>query len=1036
MFHSFAQHAKFLLLGCGVKKFTNNLRLFTYLRRYGFETHSLLGCHHLFTKLETSEILSVQQVLDNLENQDRFLQDPLINEPHKYGRLDQAVMLNNSMRRDASLLPYAREYVSLIGACTKKKDFQRGVQIHAEITKHGLLEKDPFICSALLDMYLKCGALAKAQELFNNDLFNDRISWTALISAYARVGQHKEALHSFEKMQKHGILPDSVTFICCLKACAGIQAIDMGYRMHAEIEKQGLLQTDLVLDTALVDMYAKCGLLAKAKDVLDNLTIQTIVAWNALISGCIKRGLGMEALAYFDEMQNKGISSDAVTFICAFKACGIIGDIERGQKLHDEAEQKGFLSSDVVVGTAILNMYAKWGWLMKAQQLFDTLPARNLVSWNALIAGYVEHGYSHQALDCLERMHNEGIAPDAVTYACGLNACAAVGTAYRGQDIHAELVRRGILNNDPVVCNSLVDMYGKCGWLTKAHEVFDKLSVQNVVSWNALISGYVEHGCYNEAIACYARMQAEGATPDLVTYLCSLKACSNAGDTEMGCEIHDEIIRKGLMGADVDVGNALVDMYSKFGFYVKAKQVFDSLSVRDKVSWNAILLACTEHGHGEGALQYFEQMQSEGIPADAISLGACLKACTCMRAWRRGQVLHLKIHGGPFEYDIIIGTVLIDFYAKCGSLDRAHELFDNFVVKDEVTWNTLISGYADQGDGESALKCFEFMQLAGVNPNAITFLCSLKACGIVRAANVGMQIHAEICRRSLLNRELIGNTLVNMYAKCGKIIKAQEVFYALPVRDVVSWTVLIAGLTENGFFAEALDCYKKMQHEGVLPNSVTYVLSLKTCAIIGATDKGHEIHSEVERLGILVNNLAVSNALIDMYAKSGLVPMAQEVFDHLPHRGVACFNSLIAGYAHLGDNAVVFILLDRMRGENLMPDGVTYLMVLNACCQSSLFDIGLTHFEVMSKKYGIVPSLEHFTCLIDLLGRVGDFDKATELIKKLPFSPDSVLWLSMLSACGKWGNKKFGMKAFDHAKCLNEQNAAHYIPFSNIIGMY
>ncbi|KAH7287462.1 hypothetical protein KP509_32G057100 [Ceratopteris richardii] len=527
-----------------------------------------------------------------------------------------------------------------------------------------------------------------------------------------------------------------------------------------------------------------------------------------------------------------------------------------GCEIHDEIIRKGLMGADVDVGNALVDMYSKFGFYVKVKQVFDSLPVRDEVSWNAILLACTEHGHGEEALQYFEQMQSEGIPADAISLGACLKACTCMRAWRRGQVLRLK-IHGGPFEYDIIIGTVLIDFYAKCGSLDRAHELFDNFVVKDKVTWNTLISGYADQGDGESALKCFEFMQLAGVNPNAITFLCSLKACGivRAANVEMGCEIHDEIIRKGLMGADVDVGNALVDMYSKFGFYVKVKQVFDSLPVRDEVSWNAILLACTEHGHGEEALQYFEQMQSEGIPADAISLGAC-------------QVLRLKIHGGPFEYDIIIGTVLIDFYAKCGSLDRAHELFDNFMVKDKVTWNTLISGYADQGDGESALKCFEFMQLAGVNPNAITFLCSLKACGIVRAANVGMQIHAEICRRSLLNRELIGNTLVNL----------------------TDWKWI--------FFAEALDCYEKMQHEGVLPNSVTYVLSLKTCAIIG-------------RLGILVNNLAVSNALIDMYAKSGLIPMAQEIFDHLSHRGVACFNSLIARYAHLGDNVVVFILLDK-----------------------------------------------------------------------------------------------------------------------------
>ncbi|KAI5062635.1 hypothetical protein GOP47_0023174 [Adiantum capillus-veneris] len=1003
-----------------------------YMRKYGFETHNSLGNNLVLTLIKVTKINSAQQVFDQLEYRDELSWNSLISGYVKWGNPDQALALHQALQEEGSVQLNEYTYVALLSACTKKKDLQKGLKIHAEVAQSGLLQRDPFVSSTLLDMYIKCGSLANAQELFDDKVVNDVVSWTSLITAYVKQGHHKEALYNFEKMQEQSVLPDAITFLCTLKACGSIGTVDKGRLIHAEIEKQGLLQNDGILGTALVDMYAKCGFLGKAKETFDKLPLQNVVSWNAFISGFVKHGFGSQALDYFDEMQSQNVLPDVVSFICALKACAITGNITKGEEIHEEVERQGLLEADVVVGTAIIDMYAKWGRLDTAQQLFDLLPVRNIVSWNALIAGYIEHGFGEDALDCVEKMHHEGVAQDAVTFACSLKACANVGTPLKGQETHAEIARRGMLEKDPVVGNSLVDMYGKCGWLTKAQEVFDNLSVKSVVSWNALISGNVEHGHDKEAIKCYVMMRKEGFLPDSVTLVCCLKACANVGDTIMACELHDEVVQKDLMESDIDVGNTLVDMYAKFGCHLKAQQIFDSLPVRDIVSWNAVLVGYAKHGHGKEALQRFEQMQLECVLADAISLGASLKACASIRALRKGQELHCKIQKGIHRNDHVIGTALVDLYAKCGLLDKAQLVFDNLPHKDAASWNALISGYADQGCGEDALKCFEQMEFADVSPNSITLLCSLKACGSAKDTAMGLKIHAEISRRNLLDRDLVGNTLVDMYAKCGMIVRAQEVFNELPARDVVSWTVLIAGLVEHGFADEALNRFWKMQHKGVCPNIVSFVFGLKACASMGATDKGQEIHAELERLGFLRNNLVVSNALIDMYAKSGLVAVAQQVFDNLPSRGVASFNSLIAGYAHSGKNACVFLLLDRMVGEGLIPDGVTFIVILNACCQSSLFDKGQTHFEAMSKDYGIVPSLQHHTCLVDLLVRAGDLDKATELVKKLPFCPDYVLWLSMLGACGKLGNRELGRHAFERAVCLNEKDAAPYVLFSHI----
>ena len=215
----------------------------------------------------------------------------------------------------------------------------------------------------------------------------------------------------------------------------------------------------------------------------------------------------------------------------------IIGSLEIGENLVARIRKEGLLLKDIMLGNALVDMYTKCNALEKAQELFEQLPSRNVVSWNVLIAGYTQNGFGHEALKNFRQMQSAGVCPDPVTYISILKACGIVGSLEIGQDIDTEVRKKGLLQKDVVLGTALVGMYSKCGALEKAQEVLDQLPVRNVVTWSALISGYVQNGIGDKALKCFDHMQLMGISPDIVTYICSLKACSSIGDIDEGRKI-------------------------------------------------------------------------------------------------------------------------------------------------------------------------------------------------------------------------------------------------------------------------------------------------------------------------------------------------------------------------------------------------------------------------------------------------------------------------------------------------------------------
>lgn len=617
--------------------------------------------------------------------------------------------------------------------------------------------------------------------------------------------------------------------------------------------------------------------------------------------------------------------------VALIKACARIKDVERGCKLHSEIAGQGMLDIDPFVGTALVNMYAKFGMFDEAWDVFNNVTVQDVVLWTTLIAGYTQHDHAEEALNCFEQMQHQGVCPNAFTFACSLKACASIGARDKGRELHSDIERRGLLESSHVMGTALIDVYGKCDMIVHAEYVFDKLAFRDVISWTALIAGYVEQDYGEEALICFEQMESESIFPSVATFSCSLKACGIIRASDKGGEIHAEVARKGL------------------------------------------------------------------------------------------------VNSNP-----IVGTALVDMYARCGILSKAEEVFEKLPVHDIMSWTALIAGYMEHGKDEEALKCLEQMQSDGICPDASMITCILKACGNIGALDAGIELHMEIARREFLKTDkVVGNALVDMYVKCGSLAKAQEVFDTIPVKNVVAWTTLIAGYADHMHEEEALYYFERMHLEGVSPDAVAYVCILKACGSIGAVERGRILHADVEQRGVFWSSQIVGNALIDMYTKFGMLLKAQEVFDKIQVRDVVSWNMLITGYAQLGEMLEVEDLFDRMIKEVIFPNAITFAGILNACVHTGQIDKGLTCFKAMCD-YGIVPTIEHHNCMVDLLGRAGQLDKAVAILKRASPDLDIAMWCTFLSACRKCGDVELGRQAFEQALHSNEKDAAVYICIFNI----
>ncbi|KAJ7528126.1 hypothetical protein O6H91_16G085100 [Diphasiastrum complanatum] len=972
------------------------------------------------------------------------------------GRLKEALHMMELMVQQNAQAPI-KAYIGLLKVCARRKALAEGKRVHSLIVQSGF-DSDIFIGNTLIYMYSKCGSELDAREVFNTMPERNVFSWTAIISAYANHGQGEEAINLFQQMQQTGIAPDKVAFVVVLKACARIAALEQGKQLHFDIIKRDL-ELDVILGNTLVDMYAKCGCIEQARETFNKMSERDVVSWSVMIAGYAENGLGKEALAVYEQMKQEGVQPDNVTYSILLKACASIAALEQGKQVHSDIKRSGF-EPDVVVGNTLLDMYAKCGCIESAREVFSKMSERDVVSWNSMIAGYSQNGFGKEALALYEQMKQEGLQPNNVTYVILLKACSSIGALEQGKQIHSDIIRRGF-ESEVIVGNTLVDMYAKGGCIEHARQAFNKISEPDVVSWSTMLAGYAQNWLGKDAIVLYEQMKQQGVKPSNVTYVILLNTCAIFAALEQGKQLHADIIRSGCE-SDLIVGNTLVDMYAKCGCIEHAREVFDKMSERDVISWNSMIAgyaksgcipdarqlfnnmderdvvswnvmiaAYAQHGLEEEALALYEQMKLEGVQINDVTFVVLLKACASIAALEKGKQLHSHIIKSGFESDVIVGSTLIDMYAKCGCIENACEVFKNVNERDVVSWNAMIAGYTQHGLGKDALALYEQMRQEGVQPDNVTYVVLVKACASIAALEQGKQLHSDIIRSGSATDMIVGNTLVDMYAKCGCIELARHVFDKISERDLISWSAMIAGYIQQGLSKEALSLYEQMKQEGVKPDDVTYALLLKACASVAALEQGKQLHSDIIKSGF-ESDVIVGSALVDMYAKCGSIEYARKSFNNMHERDVVSWNAMIAGYAQQGLGKEAFTLLEQMQREGTKPNDVTYVSVLTACSHCGLVDEGCHLFDSMCKDHGVIPTMDHYACMVDLLGRAGYLADAEDLINKMPIPPDAVVWKTLMGAARNHGNVEIGRRAFNHVVKLEPENPAAYVLLSNI----
>ncbi|WJX92638.1 hypothetical protein P8452_74251 [Trifolium repens] len=529
--------------------------------------------------------------------------------------------------------------------------------------------------------------------------------------------------------------------------------------------------------------------------------------------------------------------------------------------------------------------------------------------------------------------------------------------------------------------------------------------------------------------------------PNTVHLLCSkaLKISAKKGYLPEGKQLHAHLIKFGFCQV-LSLQNQILSFYLKCKETEDAENLFDELPVRNVVSWNIMIrgiVGSCDYEKGlnrmELCFSYFRRMLLEMVVPDYITFNGLICLCAEFHDIEMGIQLHCFIVKVGFDLDCFVACALVDLYAKCGFVENARRVFCVAPFRDLVMWNVMISCYAFNCLPEEACRMFNLMRLDVANGDEFTFssLLSVINDDALEYYDFGKQIHSLVLRQSFDSDVLVASALINMYAKNKKMIDARRVFNETSIRNVVAWNTIIVGCGNHGDGNEVMKLLKEMLHEGFLPDELTISSIISSCGYASAITETLQAHAFAVKLSCQ-GFLSVANSLISAYSKCGSITSAFKCFELTSKPGLVTWTSLIYAYAFHGLAKEATEMFEKMLSYGIIPDRIAFLGVLSACAHCGLVTKGLYYFKLMTNVYHIVPDSEHYTCLVDLLGRYGLINEAFEILKSMPIEAESDTLGAFIGSCKLHSNVELAKVAAEKLFIIEPEKSVNYAVMSNI----
>ncbi|KAF5475960.1 hypothetical protein F2P56_007713 [Juglans regia] len=547
---------------------------------------------------------------------------------------------------------------------------------------------------------------------------------------------------------------------------------------------------------------------------------------------------------------------------------------------------------------------------------------------------------------------------------------------------------------------------------------------------------------------------------------CLIQHCTDRGLVRLAKQLHARLVLFSVIPNNF-LASKLITFYSKANHLREARHVFDRIPSRNIFSWNALLIGYSLHNMHLDMLKLFTSLARShfmDVKPDRYTISCALKSLSSSFSDSRlAREVHCFVVRHGLDSDIFVVNALITYYSRCDEIFLARTVFDWMPDRDIVSWNSMIAGYSQAGFYEECKDLYrEMLGSAGLRPNGITVVSVLQACGQSTDLILGMEVHRIVNESQIGIDVSVCNAIIALYAKCGSLDYAQELFEEMTEKDEVTYGSMISGYMVHGFVGKAMDLFREMkspglstwnavisglvqnnQHEGVLdliremqacgykPNTVTLSSIFPTISHFSNLKGGKEIHAYAVRNNC-DHNIYVATAIIDTYAKSGFLHGAQQIFYQSKGRSLIIWTAIISAYSAHGDADMALSLFNKMLNSGIRPDSVTFTAVLAACAHSGMVEEAWKIFDAMFMEYCVQPSVEHYACMVGVLSRAGRLSEATEFVSKMPIEPTAKVWGALLNGASVSGDVELGKFVCDRLFEVEPENSGNYIIMANL----
>lgn len=712
-----------------------------------------------------------------------------------------------------------------------------------------------------------------------------------------------------------------------IRVCGSTQSLNQTKQAHAISILHGILPSSVSTSAALILRYAT---FQASPLIIHSLFCQTLpycdsstYLYNILIRAHSILSLYREGIVIYNDMVRNNVKGDRHTYPFVLKLCSECFELQKGLEVHCYVIKVGF-DTDVFVNNTLILFYGNCGDLGSAENVFGEMPERDTVSWNTIIRAFSDKGCSFEVMSLFKEMFSQAeCRPNAVSLVSALPACSTIRDGMMACQIHCYSMKVG-LDTKVNVGNAFIDVYGKCGVVEAAKQVFDEIVEKNSFTWNAIVNSFAFKGFNRDAFHTFRIMIDKGIELNSMTVSSVLPVLVELALFDKGREIHGFSVRVGL-DAEISVANSLIDMYAKSGNSVDASNLFYRMDLRDIVSWNIMVANYAQNGLELEAIEFVRQMKVHGLVPNSVTFTNVLPACARMFALQIGKEIHARLIRTGSATDLFVSNALTDMYAKCSHLNLARNVF-SLSPRDVVSYNTMIFCYSQTNQCLDSLKHFLEMGFLGIKHNTVSYIGVLSACANISALKQGKEIHASAIRRSFDEDVLVANSLLDMYVKSGEIGLGRKVFNRISRKNSASYTTMILGFGLLGEFYNAINLFEAMSEDGVECDSVSYIAVLSACSHGGLVEEGRKYFGKMLAVGIEPSQTHYA-CMIDLLGRSGLIEEALGLINSLPMKPEANIWGALLGVCKLHGN----LELGCWAAEHLLqlePDHSGYYILL------------------------------------------------------------------------------------------------------------